>query len=138
MGEFEDSSPNITRLWVVKPKSSSHAISEACVTLATNYSSNIIENSEGRVTSYLRFKTSKIFPYSFPRIAGMPENWPEDVDCTVPVVATVDHLCSELKEQISTPVTAETLSASPGTFVPVLKFILREPEKPYEVARTNK
>jgi len=54
--------PTITRLWVAKPTRSSDAISEACVTLATNYSSNIVENFEARVTSYLRYKISRIFP----------------------------------------------------------------------------
>jgi hypothetical protein len=76
--------------------------------------------------------------YAFPRIAGMPEKWPENVECTLPVVATVDHLCSELKERILKPVTAETLSASPGTFVPVLKLILKELEIPHEAARNGK
>jgi hypothetical protein len=76
--------------------------------------------------------------YAFPRIAGQPENWPEDVECTLPLVATVDHLCSKLEERIPTPVTAETLSASPGTFVPVLKFILKELEIPHEAARNRK
>lgn len=54
--------PTIARLWVAKPTRSSDAISEACVTLATNYSSNIVENFEARVTSYLRYKISRIFP----------------------------------------------------------------------------
>jgi len=54
--------PTITRLWVAKPKRSSAAISEACVTLATNYSSNIVENFEARVMSYLRYKISTVFP----------------------------------------------------------------------------
>jgi hypothetical protein len=54
--------PTITRLWVVKPARASTAISEACVTLATNYSSNIVENFESRVASYFRFELSKNFP----------------------------------------------------------------------------
>jgi hypothetical protein len=83
-----------------------------------------------------RFKI--INEYAFPRIAGMPEKWPENVECTLTIVATVDHLCSELRDRIPKPVTAETLSASPGTFVPVLKFILRELEIPHEAARNSK
>jgi hypothetical protein len=58
--------------------------------------------------------------------------------CTPPIVATVDHLCSELKERIPKPVTAETLSASPGTFVLVLKLILKELKKPHEAARNSR
>jgi hypothetical protein len=54
--------PTITRLWVAKPTRSSHAISKVCVRLATNYSSNIVENFEARVTSYLRYKVLRIFP----------------------------------------------------------------------------
>ena len=68
----------------------------------------------------------------------MPEKWPENGECTLTIVAMVDHLRSELRDRIPKPVTAETLSASPGTFVPVLKFILKEMETPHEAARNSK
>jgi hypothetical protein len=58
--------------------------------------------------------------------------------CTLPIVEPLDLLCFELKERISKPVTAVTLSASSGTFVSVLKFILKELKIPHEAARNSK
>ncbi|KAH8554368.1 hypothetical protein BGW37DRAFT_555242 [Umbelopsis sp. PMI_123] len=89
--------PTITRLWVSKPKSSSTAVSEACVTLARNYSSSIVENFQGRVTSYLRYKISTVF-----------QRCQKKRDTMSSTIATVDHLCPELKEQNCTKEKTET------------------------------
>jgi hypothetical protein len=63
----------------------------------------------------------------------MTESWPENVESTQLVVEAVDNLCSELKEQILELVTMKAVSASPGTFIPVLKYMLKE-----LVCRNNK
>ncbi|KAH8549093.1 hypothetical protein BGW37DRAFT_503548 [Umbelopsis sp. PMI_123] len=107
------------------------------VTLATAYSNHIVLNFEQRVKNYLKCKISANFQtlknalvwkliekYALPRIAtgngDWPEDWPEDVSLIM--------------------VAIETLSASPGEYIPALKFILlasilpsiRTPQSPSE------
>jgi hypothetical protein len=79
-----------------------------------------------------------IIEHAFFCIAGMTEPWPENVESTPPAVAAVDNLCSELKERILEPVTMKALSTSPGTFIPILKFMLKELEIPHEAAIDGK
>ncbi|KAH8556684.1 hypothetical protein BGW37DRAFT_473671 [Umbelopsis sp. PMI_123] len=118
-------------------------LTEAAVTLATTYSNHIVLNFEQQVKNYLKYKISANFPtlknalvwrliekYALPRIAtgdgDWPEDWPEDVSLIM--VATVDYLCSQLESLIPRPLNQETLSASPGEYIPALKFMLRDLE----------
>ncbi|KAH8548159.1 hypothetical protein BGW37DRAFT_507656 [Umbelopsis sp. PMI_123] len=59
-----------------------------------------------------------------------PEDWPEDVSLIV--VATVDYLCSQLESLIPRSLNQETLSASPGEYIPALKFMLRDLESGHQ------
>ncbi|KAH8552389.1 hypothetical protein BGW37DRAFT_466275 [Umbelopsis sp. PMI_123] len=127
-------------------------LTEAAVTLATTYSNHIVLNFEQRVKNYLKYKISANFPtlknalvwrliekYALPRIAtgdgDWPEDWPEDVSLIM--VATVDYLCSQLESLIPRPRNQETLSASPGEYIPALKFMLRDLEFVHQQAEND-
>ncbi|KAH8555928.1 hypothetical protein BGW37DRAFT_479107, partial [Umbelopsis sp. PMI_123] len=127
-------------------------LTEAAVTLATTYSNHIVLNFEQRVKNYLTYKISANFPtlknalvwrliekYALPRIAtgdgDWPEDWPEDVSLIM--VATVDYLCSQLESLIPRPLNQETLSASPGEYIPALKFMLRDLEFIHQQAEND-
>ncbi|KAH8552316.1 hypothetical protein BGW37DRAFT_491457 [Umbelopsis sp. PMI_123] len=127
-------------------------LTEAAVTLATTYSNHIVLNFELRVKNYLKYKISANFPtlknalvwrliekYALPRIAtgdgDWPEDWPEDVSLIM--VATVDYLCSQLESLIPRPLNQETLSASPGEYIPALKFMLRDLESVHQQAENE-
>jgi len=77
--------------------------------------------------------------YALPRIAtgdgDWPEDWPEDVSLIM--VATVDYLCSQLESLIPRPLNQETLSASPGEYIPALKFMLRDLEFVHQQAEND-
>ncbi|KAH8547815.1 hypothetical protein BGW37DRAFT_509658 [Umbelopsis sp. PMI_123] len=127
-------------------------LTEAAVTLATTYSNHIVLNFEQRVKNYLKYKISANFPtlknalvwrliekYALPRIAtgdgDWPEDWPEDVSLIM--VATVDYLCSQLESLIPRPLNQETLSASPGEYIPALKLMLRDLEFVHQQAEND-
>ncbi|KAH8556405.1 hypothetical protein BGW37DRAFT_472404, partial [Umbelopsis sp. PMI_123] len=131
---------------------SADVLAKASVTLAITYSNHIVLNFEQRVKNYLKYKISDIFPtlknalvwrltenYALPRIAtddgDWPEDWPEDVSLIM--VATVDYLCSQLESLIPRPLNQETLSASPGEYIPALKFMLRDLEFVHQQAEND-
>ncbi|KAH8557080.1 hypothetical protein BGW37DRAFT_475461 [Umbelopsis sp. PMI_123] len=127
-------------------------LTEAAVTLATTDSNHIVLNFEQRVKNYLKYKISANFQtlknalvwrliekYALPRIAtgdgDRPEDWPEDISLIM--VATVDYLCSQLESLIPRPLNQETLSASPGEYIPALKFMLRDLEFVHQQAEND-
>ena len=56
----------------------------------------------------------------------------------MPIIATVDNICAGLESHVRKPVDSKALSTSPGAFIPALKFMLKEIEKPYETIRNGK
>ncbi|KAG0170893.1 hypothetical protein DFQ29_009088, partial [Apophysomyces sp. BC1021] len=128
----------------------SDVLAEACVLLATSYSSNVVENFEQRVCSFIQHKLSAWFPtlkkweakdiaskYAFERIGGGTPEWPDCVEPTLPLVALTDSLCDDLEARVPKPATQEAISASPGSYVPVLKYILSCYEEEHRVAATT-
>jgi hypothetical protein len=52
-------------------------------------------------------------------------------------LATADQICTNLENLCPKPVTPESLSRSPGVYIPVLKKILADYESDHEVASRN-
>jgi hypothetical protein len=76
--------------------------------------------------------------YALPRIATGAGDWPEEVPVSLILIATVDDLCSQLESLVPRPLNQETLSASPGSYIPALKFMLRELELFHQQAQNDK
>ncbi|KAF7721558.1 hypothetical protein EC973_004497 [Apophysomyces ossiformis] len=124
----------------------SDALSAACKTLATCYTNNIVETFENRVVQYSIRKLKAAVPelpngrikdfareYIYERVCGGDPLWPG----AVPLVSThitgaVNSLCEELSSVIPVPATAEIMSASPGRFVPALRYILSIYDEEYK------
>ncbi|KAH8552488.1 hypothetical protein BGW37DRAFT_489173 [Umbelopsis sp. PMI_123] len=114
---------------------SADVLIEAAVTLATTYSNHI--------SNFPTLKNALVWrlieKYDLPRIATGDGDWPEDwpEDASLIMVATVDYLCSQLESLIPRPLNQETLSASPGEYIPALKFMLRDLEFVHQQAEND-
>ena len=67
--------------------------------------------------------------YAFPSIAEMESKWPERIPRDLVLVTTIEAVCLQIRCRIPTPVTMESLSSSPGEYVPCLKFMLKDLEQ---------
>ena len=76
--------------------------------------------------------------YTFPRIEGSAGDWPQQCPCDLALLVIVDNYCSELEECIPKPITPTSLSSSPGSYIPGLKFMLREYENVHSAANATK
>ncbi|OZJ06030.1 hypothetical protein BZG36_01106 [Bifiguratus adelaidae] len=112
----------------------SDVLAEAVVLLATTYTNHIVENFEDRVTMFVR---RGLIAFD-PRIAGGQATWPAEVPAHLGLVATVNRLCEELEALVPKPATKQSISASPGTYLPALKHILKSYEIEHSVAREAK
>jgi hypothetical protein len=65
-----------------------------------------------------------------------PADWPEEISLIM--IATVNNLCSQLESLIPRPLTEQALSASPGNYVPALKYMLRDLGSVHEQAKNEK
>jgi hypothetical protein len=69
--------------------------------------------------------------YALERVIGGVPIWPINIESNLAVFTIVDGLCNELEVVCPKPATPESLSASPGTFIPALKHILRQYDRIY-------
>jgi hypothetical protein len=79
-----------------------------------------------------------IHEYAFERLNGGSPEWPDKVDATLVLVSIVDNLCDKLEQLCPKPTTPEKLAASPGNYIPLLKFILEEYEEEHIAAKALK
>jgi hypothetical protein len=81
----------------------------------------------------------KIFEeYAHPRIIGDTPTWPTAVEVALPLVATVDDVCTTIQSICPSLPTPQNLAASPGSYVPALKYILKELETEHATALEQK
>jgi hypothetical protein len=79
--------------------------------------------------------------YAFLRIAELPENapeWPEKFSNDSALFTFVSNLCSSLETLVPKPLDIATISASPGAYIPVMKFILNDLETVHQEAANTK
>lgn len=75
--------------------------------------------------------------YAFERIGGGNPEWPSTVEPTLPLVAVIDSICDDLEALVPKPATQERISASPGAYLPALKYILSCYEAEHRVAEAS-
>jgi hypothetical protein len=64
--------------------------------------------------------------YAYPRSVGLEHQWSERIPLDLVLLLTTFSICDQIRTGIPTdmtPVTMELLSASPGKYVPCLKFM---------------
>jgi hypothetical protein len=75
--------------------------------------------------------------YAFPSVVEMEHKWPERIPRDIVPVTTIDVICLQIRTRIPTPVSMESLSSSPGDFIPCIKFLLKELEQCHEQASSE-
>ncbi|KAG0175763.1 hypothetical protein DFQ29_007048 [Apophysomyces sp. BC1021] len=74
------------------------------------------------------------FEYAYERVAGGEPAWPIEI---VDLVSTdtwteVNSICDQLSAVIPAPATSESMSASPGAYIPALQYILQKYDEEYQ------
>ncbi|CEG76709.1 hypothetical protein RMATCC62417_11569 [Rhizopus microsporus] len=117
----------------------SQCLTAACVEVATCYNNMIVECFQSRPMSYLvrtiraSVKQSnskyvqKLAEYGYQYICDGQATWPEDVtDITIDERTVINSLCKDLlRIEMPKPVTVKSLAASPGSYIPMLREILK-------------
>ncbi|GAA5812687.1 hypothetical protein MFLAVUS_006144 [Mucor flavus] len=120
--------------------------------MATTYNNNIVECFEARLKAYILYNITKKFgksdsailrnsvhEYCYQRICGgspaLPENVPEIYN---EKKQEIDEICQELiATDIPRPVTLQSLTASPGSYIPILATILQKNEQEHTRITSN-
>ena len=72
-----------------------------------------------------------ISEYALARVTGGVPVWPLVIEPNLALWTIADGLCNELEVVCPKPATPQSLTASPGRFIPCLKYILGEYDKIY-------
>ncbi|ORE03747.1 hypothetical protein BCV72DRAFT_181144, partial [Rhizopus microsporus var. microsporus] len=109
----------------------SQCLTAACVEVATCYNDMIVECFQSRLMSHLvrtiKASVKQLAEYSHQYICDGKAAWPEDfTDITIDERTAINSLCKDLlRIEIPKPVTVKSLAASPGSYIPMLREILK-------------
>jgi hypothetical protein len=72
--------------------------------------------------------------YCYPKACGFTYNWPEKMDAiSDEQKERIDVVCDDLLEvKIPRPVTVSSLASSPGSYVPMLRYLMTDYESEYD------
>ncbi|CEG76552.1 hypothetical protein RMATCC62417_11437 [Rhizopus microsporus] len=107
----------------------SQCLTATCVEVATCYNNMTVECFQSRLMSYLSNSkhVQKLAEYGYQYICDGQTTWPEDVtDITIDERTAINSPCKGLsRTEIPKPVTVKCLAASPGSYIPMLREILK-------------
>ncbi|CEG79169.1 hypothetical protein RMATCC62417_13666 [Rhizopus microsporus] len=109
----------------------SQCLTAYCVEVVTCYNNMIVECFQSRLMSYLvrtiRASVKQLAEYGYQYICDGQATWLEDVtDITIDERTAMNSLCKDLS-RIEMPklITVKSLAASPGSYIPMLREILK-------------
>ncbi|CEG78874.1 hypothetical protein RMATCC62417_13411 [Rhizopus microsporus] len=113
----------------------SQCLTAACVEVATCYNNMIVECLQSGLMSYLirtirasvNKYVQKLAEYGYQYICDDQATWSEDVtNIKIDERAAINSLCENLtRTEMPKPVTFKSLAASPGSYIPMLREILK-------------